>query len=292
MKKRLTAWFTLVRPFAVPWVVSNFLLGAVYGGLSHDIIPLLLAILGMTLILFASHAFNAYWDFVVTKLDRSEKGSKKKAYTAASLVLPSGRAEPMGVLVGSLILWFTGSLTYIYLAWDRPLILIPLGLGLFSGIGYSVFFKTKGFGEISLFLGHGISTTTAGYIATTGSLKIETLLVSVIMGLWAALAYGVDQWKDIESDLIRRVRTVAARLDGYNMRLSNYLQLYYFMILLYHMALIIGGILPPGTLISMLTFAPIFATIVVIDRDHDKGSLLVLTSMILYPLLMTLGLLI
>ena len=125
----------------------------------------------------------------------------------------------------------------------------------------------------------------------TGSLTVEAVLVGSLMGFWASMAYGVDQWRDIETDLVRRVRTFAARLYGYHMSLSSYIQLCYFMILMYHMSLVMGGVLPPGTLLSMMTFAPIFATIVVIDRDLDRGVLLALAAMISYPLLMVLGLL-
>ena len=284
MLSSLRAWIIAGRFFALPWIAVNTFLGVKLAG--FDINAWLLSFAIVFSILLSAHYMNAWRDWA-RGVDSIEEGSKAKPYTAASQLIPRGEftvKEAKAATVGWLLV---GIGLFILFAPKRIDTIALLLLGIFVAVTYSDFWKVKGLGEIALFLGHGFGACTFAY-SMVKPITLEALVAGAILGMWAGVIYTIDQWQDVETDFAKRVKNYAYMIAKANMRISTF---YYFAvsaIITMHFGFVLMGFLPISTLKTILLLPLFHFTGVLLDYHFEKGVLIALLGMWLYPILMIL----
>jgi hypothetical protein len=275
------------RPFAYPWIIVNALFGSVLAG--FNVASWVKSSAITICILTAGHFYNSWLDYV-RGFDKADFGSKPKPYTAGSQVLPRGWLS-LRTVEYSTIAWTLLSLLLMSSVPFRLDVWLLYVLGLTCSYTYTAILKTRGLGEIGLFLGHGFATTTFSY-ALVKPLDATGISAGILLGFWAGVVYTVDQWMDVETDFARRVKNLAYMMFKANMRIS---QLWYFLLTgsyTLQFAFILLGWLPAKTLLSILILPMGHVVGILLDYNFEKGVLLGLGCMWLYALLSAIGILI
>ena len=278
----LRAWIIAGRFFAAPWIAVNTFLGVKLAG--FDLNAWLLSFAIVFSILLSAHYMNAWRDYV-RGLDSLEEGSKAKPYTAASQLIPRGEftvTEAKAATIGWLLIAIG---LFILFAPKRIDTIALLLLGIFVAVTYSDFWKVKGLGEIALFLGHGFGACTFAY-SIVKPVTLEALAAGVVLGMWAGILYTIDQWQDVETDFAKRVKNYAYLIARANMKLSTF---YYFAvtaIVTIHFGFVLMGLLPTSTLKTILLLPLFHFTGVLLDYHFEKGVMICLLGMWIYPILM------
>ena len=283
---KIKAWFIAIRVFALPWMLVNTLFGVCMAGFSLE--KWLLAFGISSAILMTAHLINSWRDFV-KGLDRIN-GSKVKPYTAGSQVLPRGWLTLKEVQISAILMLSISTLLMSLAPIRLDTILLYL-LGVAIALTYTDFFKPRGLGEIALFLGHGFGTTSLAY-SLIKPLDFKGLAVGIMLGFWAGIVYTVDQWQDVETDFAHRVKNLAYIVFKANMKIS---QVWYFLVtgsIVMQLAFVLMGIMPPKTLITIFLLPLEHIAGIMLDYQFEKGAFLALTSMWLFPVVASIGLII
>jgi len=279
--------FWAARPFAIPWVFVNTLLGATLAGI--DWLKWLVAFVMVGMVLVASHYINSWRDFI-RGFDKLEEGSTAKPYTSASQILPRGLLDTSDVTRGALVLLALATALMVVYAPRRLDVWLLYALGLFCAVTYTDFFKVHAIGEIPLFLGHGFGASTFAY-SLIKPIDSTAIAVGILLGLWSAMAYTLDQYKDVETDFAKRAKDLAYLMFKAQIKPSAYVWFVGSATTTLAVAFVIVGILPTEFLSSLSILPLVHITGIVIDYDFDKGVLLALLAMWLYALVPTIVLL-
>jgi len=287
LKEKIKAWFVSLRAFAAPWMLVNCLLGVALAG--FDLSAWILAFGITTSILFAGHLLNNIRDFQ-RGLDKVEEGSEEKAYTSASKILPSGILSVRTMLTSALaFVGFGTSLLLIYCP-VRPDVWLLFFLGLIMTCSYHDWFKPKGLPEIPLFLGHGFAVTAFAY-SLVETVSLTAISAGILLGLFAASASTLDAWKDVETDYAKKVKGLAWTIAQANLPISQYWMGSLMMIYAVQMGMVLMGLLPSVTLLTVFLLPLGHLTGIILERDFDKGVVLMLLVMWSFSILMSLGVL-
>jgi len=287
LKEKIKAWFTSLRAFAAIWMATNCLLGVALAG--FDFSAWILAFGITTSILFAGHLLNNIRDFQ-RGLDRVEEGSKEKAYTSASKILPSGILSVRTMFISALAFVGFGTALLLIYCPVRPDVWLLFFLGLIMTCSYHDWFKPKGLPEISLFLGHGLATTAFAY-SLVEPVTLTAVSAGILMGLFAASASTLDAWKDVKTDYARKVKNLAWTIARANLPISQFWLGSLMMIYAVQMGMVLMGLLPAMTLLTVFLLPLGHLTGIILERDFDKGVMLVLLVMWLFGILAALGVL-
>lgn len=279
---KMKAWIIAGRFFAAPWIAVNTLLGVKLAG--FDLNAWVLSFSIIFSLLLSSHYINAWRDYV-KGIDSVKDGSSAKPYTSASQVIPRGWLSVTEAKISAVVFLLIAVMLFILYAPKKPDTIVLFALAVFVAVTYTDLFKPKGLGEIALFLGHGVSTTTLSYSMLT-SVDITGISAGVLMGLFAGLGYTIDQWQDVETDFTKRIRNYAQIISQTSISISTF---YYFAItavVTIHLAMVFIGFLPQYTVKAVLLLPLFHFTGVMLEYRFEKGILLALLGMWLYPLLM------
>jgi len=287
LKEKIIAWFVSLRPFVLPWMLVNTLLGVALAG--FDFSGWILAFGITTSILLAGHLLNNIRDFQ-RGLDRVEEGSEEKAYTSASKILPSGILSVRTMLISALAFVGFGTALLLIYCPIRSDVWLLFFLGLVMICTYHDFFKPRGLPEIPLFLGHGLATTAFAY-GLVEPVSLTAVSAGILLGLFAASASTLDAWKDVETDYARKVKGLAWTIAQANLPISQFWLGSLMMIYAVQMGMVLMGLLPTMTLLTVFLLPLGHLTGIILERDFDKGVMLVLLTMWLFALLAALGVL-
>jgi len=285
--KKIKAWFSSLRAFAAIWMATNCLLGVALA--SFDLSAWILAFGITTSILFAGHLLNNIRDFQ-RGLDRVEEGSKEKAYTSASKILPSGILSVRTMLISALAFVGLGTALLLIFCPVRPDVWLLFFLGLIMTCSYHDWFKPKGLPEIPLFLGHGFAVTAFAY-SLVEPVSLTAVSAGILMGLFAASASTLDAWKDVETTTPRRVKGLAWTIAQANLPISQFWMGSLMMIYAVQMGMVLMDLLPAMTLLTVFLLPLGHLTGIILERDFDKGVMLMLLTMWFFALLAALGVL-
>jgi len=296
-KHWLAAWLISTRSFAIPWVFFYTLFGALLAGV-RDWVSAIGAGVVVVCVLLASHFRNNYRDVElgVDKYVENVEEAKKvistiKPYSAAAWLVPL-RITPIWFQKANEGLFIALSVVlYVLLVkpWLNPYTIPIYFLGIIVGLSYTDFFKRKGIGEVAAFLGHGWATTTFGYLSQSQGL-ITAIVAGIAPGLISAFAYSIDQYVDIKTDFVKRVRSVAEVWFNSKLPLGLYILAIYFAFL--HLVTLLAtlGIYPRSILIVYVVMPVILLTSARIEYSREKAIRDgVMILVILIPLLMCLG---
>lgn len=302
VKHYIYAWIISARLFAVPWITLFTLFGVLLAGVVN-IERAIASILVTVFLTIAAHFNNNYKDvelgvdrFVESPEEARSVISTIKPYTAAAWIVPlkitSIRFQKaneylfIALAVAVYLLFFSGDMTILLLS--MPI----LALGVALARTYTSFFKRNRLGELALFLGHGFGTVAFGFISQKPDI-LMAFLSGVPTGLISGLVYGIDQFVDIRSDFIRRVRSIYE--SWFNSRMPLGLYLLITMAFWYNVIVtwVVAGIYPRGVLIVLATLPIVLFIAPQLEYDRYKAlGRAVLLATFLIPLLMCLGVLI
>jgi len=280
------AWLIAGRFFAAPWMLVNTLLGVTLAGFNPT--TWLLSFLTVLSVLTAGHFLNGWRDYV-KGLDEVDEGSTAKPYTAGSQVLPQGWLSLRTVKISSIV-FFVLSVLLLSLAPRRVDVYLLYVLGVSMALTYTDLFKPRALGEVSLFLGHGLGSTCFAY-SLVKPVDLTGLSAGVLLGFWAGIVHTIDQWQDVTTDFSQKVKSIAFMVFKANMKIS---QLWYFLItgsIVMQLGMVLMGLFPPETLATIFILPLAHITGILLDYQFNKGVMLALLTMWLYPVSSSLGLL-
>ncbi|RLG86313.1 MAG: hypothetical protein DRO39_03510 [Thermoprotei archaeon] len=296
LKHWVWAWLISTRAIALPWVALYTLFGCLLAGVK-DPAAALGAVLTVCFTLLASHFRNNYRD-VELGIDRyvddpgeAEKVvSTLKPYTAAAWLVPL-RITSVGFQKANeaLFLGLSAAAYALMVLPGHPETLPLYALGVFMAESYTDWWKRWRLGEAAAFLGHGFSTVAFGYLSQSPD-ALAAALAGVPTGLISALAYSVDQFVDIKTDFVERVRSVYESWFNSRMPLGLYVLVAVALYMNVLTAWVAAGIYPPGTLLAMAIAPPVLLRAPALEWDRE-GALRDLALLItwLLPALMCIG---
>jgi len=287
IEEKIKAWFVSLRAFAAVWMATNCLLGVALAG--FDLSAWILAFGITTSILFAGHLLNNIRDFQ-KGLDKLEEGSKEKAYTSASKILPSGVLSVRTMFASASAFVGFGTALLLIFCPVRPDVWLLFFLGLIMTCSYHDWFKPRGLPEIPLFLGHGFAVTAFAY-SLVEPISLTAVSAGILLGLFAASASTLDAWKDVETDYAQRVKGLAWTIAQANLPISQFWLGSLMMIYAVQMGMVLMDLLPSMTLLTVFLLPLGHLTGIILERDFDKGVMLMLLTMWSFALLMALGVL-
>jgi len=289
----LWAWLISLRAFAWPWVFLYTAFGALLAG-CRDASAIALTALVPVLTLAASHFRNNYRDvelgidrYVESPEEAERVISTLKPYTAAAWLVPL-RITPI---------WFQKLNEYLFLALSAAVYSsvftphnLPLYvLGALLAETYTDWWKRWRLGEVAAFLGHGFATVAFGYLTFSDNV-VYAVLAGIPTGLISALAYSVDQFVDVKTDFVARVRALYESWFNSRMPLSLYVIVAVMTYSNVLVAWVAAGIYPRGTLLAMLVIPLTLFRAPALEWDRERALRdLALTTTWLLPLLMCLG---
>ena len=298
LKHWLWIWLISARLFAVPWVFGYTFFGALLAGV-RDWLSAVGAAVTATCFLLAAHFINNYRDVelgIDRYVDDLEEASRiissLKPYTAAAWLVPLRITSIEFQRINAMVMIALGTLSYLYLVKPTVFNVIPFVLGVLMAVTYTDWMKAKRLGEVSAFLGHGFSTVTLGYLSQSNDV-LTAFLAGIPTGLISALAYSVDQFIDIKTDFVERVRSIYESWFNSRMPLGLYVLIivvFYFNVLL---AWIVAEIYPRGTLLALSIIPIVLYRAPALEWNREEALRdLALTITWLLPTLMCLGTLI
>ncbi|MEM2195202.1 MAG: hypothetical protein QW803_12140 [Candidatus Methanomethylicia archaeon] len=302
LKHYIYAWIISARLFALPWVILYTIFGILLAGITN-IERAIASCLIVAFILLSSHFNNNYKDVelgidkYVDSIEEAEKiCSTLKPYTAGAWMVPLRITSIKFQKANDFLFMTLAILTYLIFFTKELSILISslpiLLLGLSTGRLYTTFFKYRKLGEVAAFLGHGFGTTAFGFLSQIPDI-ITAILIGIPTGLISALAYSVDQFIDIKTDFIKRVRCIYESWFNSRMPLGLYVLVTFVFWINVVIAWVVAGIYPRGVLIvislipAFLFFSP------QLEYNREKALLnIVIIAIVLIPLLMCIGVII
>lgn len=284
-KVKVASWISAGRFVFFPWILLNSLFGAVLGG--FQLFDWFFSFLVSFSMLTMGHYINDWRDFV-NGLDKMKDGSKEKPYTDAPEILPRGLLSLNTIKISALFFGIAGIILLVICFEFNVDTYLFFVIGALTSLTYTDFAKPQGIGEIYLFLGHGFSTVCFTYSIING-IDLVGLLGGCLLGFWAATAYTVDQWKDIQVDYDNGISTLAHKLSKNGVEVSHWWMFVVFGSLLIQAVLIVLHVLSIMTGITILIIPLAWVIKNKLKENFDEGLLLVLVCMWLYTTLLIAG---
>jgi 1,4-dihydroxy-2-naphthoate octaprenyltransferase len=259
------------RPWSFQQSVVTFIAGSIIAGYLHS----LYFILGIIGIILAHGAFNAiseYFDY--------RAGIDNPKSLGGSRVLVDGLVKPDRVIYSFVIMFILSLIIAIYLTVARPEIIPFILIGIVAGLIYGIpkiGFKHLALGDLSVFLAwSGIFL--GAMVLQGGKFDLVTLLLMLPFPLLTVNILHGNNWRDINDDRQRGVRTVASLLGQEGSKIY-YLFLLWIFIPLDISAIIIDKRMFP-VLVTFLTipFAVGLSRIAMNNKNIKRGMLDKLTA--------------
>jgi len=286
----IKAYITLLRAFALPFVIAFVVYGAALApNFESNRYDIGLATGAMACFLFAAHYFNGWYDYV-TGIDKKTNGSTAASYTSACEVLPSGRANANMVLLITLVFLVVGNGIMLHLSslHGREVAIVGVVASVF-GVAYSCFFKPRGLGEMAVFVNFGYCLFFAGHLVAGGSITVDSMLMAFLPAVIVTPIITVDAAKDVKTDLDMKIRTFAAYLSDAEFPLSRHVEMSYIAVLVWQMYLIATNLIPAKSFISVLATPFIYIGLIIIDKDHIRGAGFIIPGLLVYSCLLAVG---
>jgi len=278
----MKAWIVSARLFVIPWMLVNTLYGVVLAG--FELSQWILSFGIVTSLLLMAHFINNWRDFV----KGVDEVSEAKPYTVASQILPRGFLSVRTMKLSAL---FFGLLSLSLLMAYGPLRVDVISLyllGVLMAVSYTDFFKPRGLGEVALFLGHGFGAVSLAY-SLIRPIDLTGISAGFLIGMFTGILYSLDQWQDVKTDFVKKASDLAWMIFKANIRISV---LWWFAItatLVMQMGFVLMGVLPAVTLIAVFILPVAHVVGILLDYNFQKGILLALLCLWLYPLLQSFG---
>jgi 1,4-dihydroxy-2-naphthoate octaprenyltransferase len=263
-RRRGGATWEILRPFAYTASIIPVLAGGALAAVDGLFMwgPFIAALIGGVLLHSGTNIVNEIYDV--------RQGIDTITSPRASHAIVKGRMTERAAFVTAIAAFSLAVLIGVYLVWLRGLPIVVLGLvGVIAGWTYTAppfQYKFKGLGVPLVFFLMGPLMVCGTYFAVTGTWSLESLILSVPVGLLVAAILHGNEWRDISEDTRAGISTLSARL-GKEWAHYSYVGL----VLGAYVALafsIAVGWLPPTTALAILSL-PFLAQVV---RSAELGA--------------------
>ena len=267
------AWLQAVRPRVftatyVPMGVAG--IAAVADGV-FDALPFLLALLGVLLLQSAANLINEYYDY--------RRGADRLKQAGQGMTIKRKILSPRSVLMGAILTTLAGcGIGLLLLAHSGPLLwLIGIG-GVIVAVTYTAGpfpLAYKGLGELAVFIFMGPAIVVGAYYVMQPAIDDARLwqlcVISLPIAFMVAAILHANNIRDMDADRAVNKRTLAvmfgiraARAEYAFLVLGAYASL---------AAIVMAGLLPPSTLLSLVTLPRALSLIRVIYTSGDVALL-------------------
>ena len=267
------AWLQAVRPRVftatyVPMGVAG--IAAVADGV-FDALPFLLALLGVLLLQSAANLINEYYDY--------RRGADRLKQAGQGMTIKRKILSPRSVLMGAILTTLAGcGIGLLLLAHSGPLLwLIGIG-GLIVAVAYTAGpfpLAYNGLGELAVFIFMGPAIVVGAYYVMQPAIDDARLwqlcLISLPIAFMVAAILHANNIRDMDADRAVNKRTLAvmfgiraARAEYAFLVLGAYASL---------AAVVMAGLLPPSTLLSLITLPRALSLIRVINTSGEVALL-------------------
>lgn len=213
------AWLMATRPktlaaAAVPVIVGSAI---AWDDGVFSLLPALAALLGAMLIQIGTNLANDYFDF--------KKGADTEARLGPTRVTQAGLISESAVRNAMIATFALAFVVGTYLIWigGWPILVIGV-LSIISGIAYTggpYPLGYNGLGDIFVFVFFGLIAVTATYYVQGLSWSIDALIASIPVGLLSVAILIVNNFRDMEQDVLVGKRTLAVRF-GRRITIAQY----------------------------------------------------------------------
>ncbi|MGC8547053.1 MAG: UbiA family prenyltransferase [Thermoplasmata archaeon] len=259
------------RPWSFQQSVVTFIAGSILAGYIHS----LYIILGIIGIILAHGAFNAiseYFDY--------KTGIDNPKSLGGSRVLVDELVKPDRVIYSFIVMFTLSLFIAIYLIIARPEIIPYVLLGIVAGLIYGIpriGFKHLALGDLSVFLAwSGIFL--GALILQGGKVDLVTLLLMLPFPLLTVNILHGNNWRDINDDRQKGVRTVASLLGQEGSKIYYLLLLWIFVPLDISSVIIDRRMFPVIATFLTFPFAVSLSRIAINNKNIKRGMLDKLTA--------------
>lgn len=280
MRESLAIWLDAARPKTLPLALASIATGSSMAFFSgHFSLPvMLLALLTAVLLQILSNLANDYGD-ALKGTDNEERIGPARAIQSGAV---STSAMKQAIIINIALTLISGLALVLYALQSPTSIAAFLGLGLlaiFSAIAYTVGNKPYGYvglGDLSVFIFFGLLGVAGTYFLHTGTISSDVFLPAIGCGLLAVAVLNINNMRDIDNDKACGKKTVAVRLGSNKAKL-------------YHIILLVGGILPFIAYLALVETPLIFEAAMLIAGlllfKHGKDVLLARQPIELAPMM-------
>lgn len=203
-------WIMASRPKTLPAAIIPVLVGTAvaiaYGQFSP--IPALAALIAACLIQIGTNFANDYFDF--------KKGADTDDRLGPTRVTQAGLIAPEQVKWATALTFATAALIGIYLIVIGGWPILAIGIAsILSGIAYTggpYPLGYNGLGDVFVFIFFGIIAVTGTFYVQALTWSAPALAASIPVGLLATAILVVNNYRDIDTDIVAGKRTLATRI--------------------------------------------------------------------------------
>ena len=243
--------FLATRPWSFTMTFSSVTLGALIAALggSFSVMLYVLTLVGMIAFHAATNLLNDFYD-VKHGVDRvGAPTTKYRPHPSAT-----GQESPYTIRMWAAIFYLVTLAVGAYLSLlASPWVVVLVGAGVIGSVLYTadpVVLKSKGLGEVTVFLMWGPLVPLGAYLVQTGLLSSAPVVASVPIGILVALVLLANNIRDIEYDGSVGMKTIAVMLGRRAVTLYGVLLLITYLCV---PAFIFAKVLPVWSLITLLT---------------------------------------
>jgi 1,4-dihydroxy-2-naphthoate octaprenyltransferase len=198
-------WFRAARLHFVPPSILPAILGSVIAwSRNHVFEPwhFGLVVAGVTINHVGLNMIDDVFDYLHS-VDRAQEG-EKNPYTGGSGVLTEGLLTVEQMFRAAMACFAVTAVIGFYLAWACGWVVLVFGIiGMASSLFYTmppIKFGYRGFGELGLLVNFGPIIVLGSYYVQTGTLSLEPLIASLILGLMMWSMIIINEIPDYEED--------------------------------------------------------------------------------------------
>ena len=274
ISRKIKSWMKELRaPFFTASAVS-ILLGTSIAWVKTGIFHMgffLLTLFGGLLLHAGTNVLNDYFDH--KSGNDAINREFVRPFSGGSRMIQLGLLTPLEVLAGGLLFFSFGGLIGIFLALERGMFILVLGLiGVVSGLFYSwpsLNWASRGFGELLVGLNYGVLMTLGAFYVQTQKIVLEPIIASLPVAFLITAVLYINEFPDYQADKNVGKKTLVVRL-GKKKAVMGFIVL----ITMTYLALVIGvilSILPLATLVGLASLPFFLKAVKLSQKFHEKS---------------------
>ena len=235
----------------------------------------LLVLIGGIFLHAGANVINDYFDH----LSQNDEINKEfvRPFTGGSRLIQEGLLTPKEVLIEAIICLFVGSVIGLYLSYKLGWVILLIGIfGVLSATFYvfpGIILVGRGIGEALIGINFGILMTFGAYYVQTGIFSWVPIVASLPVALLITAVLYINQFQDAKADQSVGKNHLVVRL-GKKQAVKGFILI----MLLTYLIVVLGvvtDILPPISLIALLTLPLAFKSIKIAQANYDDSIKLV-----------------
>ncbi|MBC8097881.1 MAG: 1,4-dihydroxy-2-naphthoate octaprenyltransferase [Armatimonadetes bacterium] len=266
---RLRAWYAASRPrvFTASYVPMGVAAAVALQDGVFQLLPFILALLGVVLLQTAANLINEYFDYV--------RGADTLKVAGQGMVIKNNVLTPRDVALGAIAATVAGSLIGLFLVAQSGPALLWIGIG---GVLVAITYTAGPFplaynalGEIAAGIFMGPMIVLGAYYVMAKTLYPQVALIALPIALMVAAILHANNIRDLEADKAVNKRTLAVLLGRPAARVEYTLLVGGAYVTL--VGLVLVGLIPPTGLLAFITVPEARALIQIINTQTDPAAL-------------------